>query len=181
MAGRRRFLRGMWEAGGDFKFETVPHEYQTDFGPNFHLAAGMRDFDGLAYVNTPGYPDIDMTLRFFYLPGGAGYMMDLKYPNDVEWETLIRAQSSELDEEKRSSQLRDLQRMHAAKMYTISGPGASQGYYLWHRSMRIAGVFASRTPAWASAGQLHHLAAGVDTKKTGCQCPASFTTGTWPK
>jgi len=150
-------FKGVWEAGSDFKFRTVAHDYTTVFAPKFNLyPAGGRQFDGLGLMAPAPFPDPDLYLLNYYMPGAPASKFELDYPKDAQWESLVRAQSIELDAKKRLSIIQDLQRLHAGKMYTISGAGTAREFWLWNPRVMNVGAYASRFfDAPASAEFVH--------------------------
>jgi hypothetical protein len=58
------------------------------------------------------------------MPGGTYFKFDSDFPNDAQWDSLLKAQRSELDAEKRVALLKEIQRYHAGRMYTIHRPAS---------------------------------------------------------
>lgn len=138
-------LRGMWEAGGDFKLKANLVDYTTVFLPRYSISGANRDMEagGVAMAGVAAFPEPDLLLGEWYIPGGTYYKFE-NGPSDPQWENLLKAQRTELDAKKRLSLLHDIQKYHAGKMYTIHRPGAALGFNVswpWAANM---GVFASR-------------------------------------
>jgi hypothetical protein len=114
-------------------------KYSID-GPNRTFGDG-----GVAFAGVAPFPEPDLLFGEWYMPGGTYYKFDPDYPNDAVWESLMQAQRLEIDAEKRLELLRQIQRHHAAKMYTIHRPGFALGYALKQPWLANAGAFISRS------------------------------------
>jgi peptide/nickel transport system substrate-binding protein len=151
-------LSGAWQAGGDFKFRTVSHDYTTEFAPRFNLyPQGGRTFDGVALMGAINIGNEDLFLRNYFLPGSVASKFELDYPGDTQWESMVKAQRSEFDAQKRLTILQDLQRLHAARMYTMPNPGSALGFGLVHPAVQNVLVYVSRFfDSYASSEALHY-------------------------
>jgi ABC-type transport system substrate-binding protein len=138
-------LKGMWESSGVFKFSTSLHDYTTDFIPKIgSYPAGGHTFDGVALASITGYPEVDVYLSDHYSPGGALNHFETDFPNDTQWQSMVKAQKSEFDTKKRLAMLKEIQRYHAGKMYGIHRAGAALGFQLWNPGVMNVRAFASR-------------------------------------
>jgi peptide/nickel transport system substrate-binding protein len=140
-------LHGMWEATGDFKFSTNIVDYTTVFLPKYSINGPGRTFDGggVALAGVAPFPEPDILFGEWYMPGGTYYKFESDYPNDPQWDSMMKAQRTELDAKKRLALIKDIQRYHAGKMYTIHRPGAALGFQLAQPWLMNAGAFISRS------------------------------------
>jgi ABC-type transport system substrate-binding protein len=138
-------LQGMWQANGDFELRANVVDYNTVFLPRYSINGQARSFEGggVALAGVAPFPEPDLLFGEWYMPGGAYYKFEPDYPNDAQWESLMKAQRSELDGKKRWSLLNEIQRHHAGKMYTIHRPGSTLGYALKQPWLANAGAFIS--------------------------------------
>jgi ABC-type transport system substrate-binding protein len=154
---------GMWQGHGDFELRPNVVDYNSVFLPKYSINSSNRTFDGdgVAFAGVAPFPEPDVLLGEWYMPGGTYYKFEPDYPTDTTWESLLKAQRSELGAEKRASLLTEVQRHHAGKMYTIHRPGFTLGYALKQPWLANAGAFISRSSntfagnANASTGGLH--------------------------
>jgi ABC-type transport system substrate-binding protein len=138
---------GMWQAHGDFELRSNVVDYSSVFLPRYSINSASRTFDGdgVAVAGVAPFPDPDVLLGEWYMPGGTYYKFEPDYPNDAGWESLLKAQRSELDAGRRASLLHEVQRHHAGKMYSIHRPGFTLGYALKQPWLANAGAFISRS------------------------------------
>ena len=140
-------LKGMWEAGGDFKLSANVVDYTTVFLPRYSINSPNRDMEGkggVALAAVAALPEVDVVLGDWYIPGGTYYKFDSDYPADAQWESLMKAQRTEFDLKKRQGIIKDIQRHAAGKMYTIHRPGAALGFGIAQPYLQNAGAFISR-------------------------------------
>jgi ABC-type transport system substrate-binding protein len=152
----------MWEANGDFKFKTNVIDYTTAFLPKYSINGPNRTFDGggVALAGVAPFPDPDILFGEWYIPGGAYYKLESDYPNDAKWDSLMKAQRTEVDAKKRLALIKDIQRYHASKMFTIHRPGFTLGYAVKQPWLKNAGAFVSKSFA-TFAGNANASTAGL--------------------
>jgi peptide/nickel transport system substrate-binding protein len=140
-------FQAMWQAHGDFDFKPNVVDYSPVFLPKYSINSANRTFDGggVAIAGVAPFPDPDILLGEWYMPSGTYYKFEPDYPNDAHWESLMQAQRNERDPAKRASILNDVQRHHAARMFTIHRPAFALGYALKQPWLANAGAFISRS------------------------------------
>ena len=151
-------LTGMWESTGDVKLRANPVDFSTVFLPRYVINSPRRDFEGkggMAMPNIPDQPEVDTMLGQFYSPRGGIYRFESDFPNDARWDSLIQAQRTEFDENRRRVLLHDLQRFAAAKAYTIHRPGWALGFGLMQPWVMNTGVYYYRLNLTGTGVVLH--------------------------
>jgi ABC-type transport system substrate-binding protein len=117
-------LTGMIEDAG-FKVSRKPREYQNDWLPNYFYAKG--DFDGISWVPGAGRAAIGLFLQTFYHSSGQG---NIPPGVDPKLDTMVEQQGKELDHQKRTSIIQDIQKYLAANMELVPHGYALPGFSL---------------------------------------------------
>jgi len=147
-------LQSMWQANGDFEFKNNVVDYDSVFLPRYSINGPNRSFEGggVAVAGVAPFPEPDLLLGEWYMPGGTYYKFEPDYPNDGRWDSLMKAQRTELDADRRRELLKEIQRYHAEKAYTIHRPAFTLGYALKQKWLANAGTFFSRSANTFSGG-----------------------------
>jgi ABC-type transport system substrate-binding protein len=107
---------GLFEAGGDFKFEVNVYENSTIWTEKARYTGG--DFDGVGLGNYFDHWDFDFTLVFKYHPTSPDFWMRLA-GEDPKMTDYVNRQRRELDPEKRAQILQDYLRYDAQQLYYL--------------------------------------------------------------
>jgi len=137
-------IRVMLEEKGDFKLKTVTLNYPTEFRPKYFQ--GSDKHEGIAFMDSAPYPDVDGWLWNWYRSGGerSGHLGPDGKP-DAKLDDLVAKQRGEADLQKRQAIIKDIQRYAATKMYVIHNPGDAVGFQLAWPWLANWNVYRART------------------------------------
>ncbi len=117
-------VTGMLEDVG-FKIDRKPREYQNDWLPNYFYAKG--DFNGISWVPGAGRSAIGLFLQVFYHSSGQG---NIPPGVDPKLDQMVEQQSREVDKQKRTAIIQDLQKYLATSMELVPYGYALPGFSL---------------------------------------------------
>jgi len=125
-------FRGMLESGGDFKLRQNNPDYQTEYLPKYwYIPSGAGDFKGINVGAYTTFFDVDGFLASYYLSKSNTQQVGFGTNGDPQVDSMIEAQRKELDQSKRATIIKDLQKYLATKMYTVPWPGQASPYVLY--------------------------------------------------
>jgi peptide/nickel transport system substrate-binding protein len=117
-------ITGMLEDVG-FEIARKPEEYQNEWLPKYFYGRG--DFDGLSWVPGGGRSAIGQFLQTFYHSSGQG---NIPPGVDPHLDSLVEKQARELDKNKRTELIHEIQRYNAKEMKLVPYSHAVPGFAL---------------------------------------------------
>ena len=144
--------RDMLASGGHFKLKVNVVDNATVFVSKYQNGKG--DFDGISFLNSGSYPDIDAWLSSVYtVPGRDAWV---KNPLPKVQEMILR-QRREFDEQKRIAMIRDMQKELALQQPAVAFPGIAQGFDLASPILGNYGYYQAWEPVQSGAAELDTL------------------------
>jgi peptide/nickel transport system substrate-binding protein len=110
-------------ANNDFKLRQNNPDYQTEYLPKYWYNPTANDYKGIVCGAYTTFTDVDGYLFAYYHSKSNIQRAGLGAQGDPQADSLIEAQRRELDANKRTGILKDVQKYLATKMYMVPWPG----------------------------------------------------------
>jgi peptide/nickel transport system substrate-binding protein len=135
-------FKGMLEAHGDFKLRQNNPDYQTEYLPRYwYIPSGTGDFNGINIGAYTTFFDVDGWLFAYFHSKSNTHNVGLGSQGDPRVDQLVEAQRKELDNNRRATIIKDLQRYLASKMYAVPWPGQASSFTLYWPWVGNRGVY----------------------------------------